>query len=91
MPKTKGSLKTGGRKKGTPNKKSLELHSLLSNNGINLIEELKVLLPKLSPEKKADVLLNLMQYLYPKRKSIDLKAEEEKTESIKVHFISNNI
>lgn len=75
-----GSVKTGGRKKGTPNKKTCFLSKELAKNNLNVIEQLSFLFPELSDDKKADVLLKLMEYLYPKRKPIDaiVGSEDEK-------------
>lgn len=84
MPKIKGSIKTGGRKKGTPNKATLLLQSLLDDNDLDPIKGIKEALNELAaivcydPEtkitlanSKANIYLDLMQYVYPKRKSID--------------------
>lgn len=77
MSKEQGSTKTGGRRKGTPNKKTLCLIKSLENNNIDIINEIAALLPQLGPEKKADVLLNIMSYIFPKRKAIELSGSEE--------------
>lgn len=77
MSKTEGSKKTGGRTKGTPNKSTLCLLRSLEQNNIDIVNEIAALLPQLGPEKKADVLLNLMSYIFPKRKAIELSGVEE--------------
>lgn len=79
MSKLAGSLKTGGRKKGTPNKKTLGLEDALEAHGLNIIAELSTLMPQLPADKKADVLLNLMGYLFPKRKAVELVSASEVT------------
>lgn len=68
-------IKTGGRKIGTPNKNSQDLTAFLDGSNVNIAEKLLKLLPKLRPEKQADVLLKIMEYLYPKRKSVEVKAD----------------
>lgn len=72
-----GLLKTGGRRKGTPNKRSVSLAELLEKRDFEPIGEILNLLPVLSPKEQAGVLLNLLPYLYPKRKSIDLAITQE--------------
>ena len=68
MPRQKGTTKTGGRKKGSLNKKTLELSQILKKANINVPEKIIELLPTLDTEKQVEVLLKLMPYLYPKRK-----------------------
>jgi hypothetical protein len=76
MGRPSGSLKTGGRKKGTPNKSSAFLLDALLQHGIDPITELAGLLPKLELEKRADILVSLMSYFYPKRKAIEISGVE---------------
>lgn len=75
MSKPLGSEKTGGRKKGTPNKKTIGLENALANHNIDLVEQIAQVLPQLALDKRADVLLNMMSYLFPKRKAIELTAD----------------
>lgn len=60
-----------GRKKGTPNKKTLVLSESLEKLKLDIPARLNELLPLLSYEKQADVLLELMSYIYPKRKPLE--------------------
>ncbi len=76
-----GSPKTGGRQKGTPNKRTAEIADVFENIGFNVPEQLVSLMPDLSPEKKATVLLVLMNFLYPRRKAVEQKIEIEPPES----------
>lgn len=76
MPRAKGTPKTGGRKKGTPNKKSLELNEIFHNLDFSIPDKLVSLLPSLSPEKQADVCLKLMEFQYPKKKAVEVKNED---------------
>lgn len=71
MGKPLGSPKTGGRQKGTLNKRTLNFADDLEHHGLDLLEEITKLLPELSPDKRAGILLGLMCYQYPKRKQID--------------------
>jgi hypothetical protein len=77
MAKPLGSPKTGGRKKGTPNRKTQELEEVLRKNKLDVVGELKALMPKVSPEKQADILLSLMNYIYPKRKAVEIQQEDQ--------------
>lgn len=67
----KNGNKTGGRKKGTPNKKTKELLELMGDYSplvalLNIAQDAKTPL-----DIKVKVNLDLMGYIYPKRKSID--------------------
>ena len=67
--------KTGGRKKGTPNKKTKELMELLGNYNpaVSLLEILKS--DRVPIDLKIKINLDLMGYLYPKRKSVESKEQ----------------
>jgi hypothetical protein len=79
--------KTGGRKKGTPNKRTLEVTELLNNLGCDPIEGMARLAldPNNSPELRGRLFSELAQYVAPKRKAIDLSW----TESDRVIFNLN--
>lgn len=84
--------KTGGRKKGTPNKNGMIVGESLVDADINLVEEVLRVLPELDPSKKVDVLLKLMEFVYPKRKSIDLAVdpiEKERKTRVIINIPSN--
>lgn len=80
MARAAGLPKTGGRKKGTPNKSTLGLQDALESHGLDVIGQLAEMMPQLPVEKRADVLINLMSYIYPKRKAVEqtLAIEEKK-------------
>lgn len=69
-------IKTGGRAKGTPNKKTTELMELLGDyNPIQrLIEIAKD--ENTSLDMQVKINLDLLPYIYPKRKSIDMNSNE---------------
>ena len=69
MARPTGLGKSGGRGKGTPNRKTLTLHESLGD--LDVPKRLIELMPMLDPAKQADVLVQLMSYLYPKRKAIE--------------------
>ncbi len=60
-----------GRKPGTPNKKTVELKSVLDELSVDPVRALFDLLPMLDLEKQADVYMRMMEYLYPKRKAVE--------------------
>ena len=77
MARPTGLAKTGGRQKGCRNKKTLLLQGFFESQGVDVPTKLMSILDQLQPEKQADVLLNLMQYLYPKLKPQELVAVQE--------------
>lgn len=68
-----GLPKTGGRQLGTPNKKTLVLQEVLEAAGLNPAEKLCELLPQLQPREQAYVLMNLLGYIYPRRRSVEIQ------------------
>ena len=84
MSRPKGLKKTGGRRTGTPNKRSLLLSDRLEVLSIDVLATLAATLPQLKPEARAKVLLELMTYLYPKRKAADMPAPESESNQSKI-------
>jgi hypothetical protein len=76
MPRPQGVPKTGGRKKGTPNRSSLLLHEVLENLNVDVPKMIADALPQLPIEKRVEVLTSLLPYLYPKRKAIEHSVKE---------------
>ncbi len=76
MPRPQGLAKTGGRKKGSLNKRTLVRKEVTEALGVDVPQRLAELLPQLEPEKQADVLLELLSYIYPKRKAIEHSGPE---------------
>lgn len=66
-----GHAKIGGRKSGTPNRRTRFLHEVLDANGFSVVARLIELLPRLDVREQADVLVGLLPYLYPQRKPMD--------------------
>ncbi len=71
MAKPLGAPKTGGRIKGTPNKRSLDFIEILNRHNINLVEEILNELPQLAKRERINIYLQLLPFLYPKRKALD--------------------
>lgn len=76
MGKPIGCEKSGGRQKGTPNKKSLILSDSLDQLGLDVCSKIAELLPQMAVEKQMDTLIHLLPYLFPKRKSLELNVED---------------
>jgi hypothetical protein len=74
-----GVPKTGGRKAGTPNRRTLEMASRLADLGVDPLDGIAKLLraPKTAPELRARLLCELLAYLYPKRKAIEFVTDSE--------------
>jgi hypothetical protein len=69
MPRPEGLPKTGGRKKGTPNKKSELLPDLLANLKFDPLHRLNELMPQLDFALQAKICLDLLGYIHPQKKS----------------------
>jgi hypothetical protein len=69
MPRPKGSPKTGGRRLGTPNKRTDELAEKLSQLDCDPIAGLAriALAENTSPELRVRCFAELAQYVHPKR------------------------
>lgn len=87
MGKPIGSQKTGGRQKGTPNRKSLNGSVLFQDYGFDPFGELIKLMDELLPDQKAKTILRLMEFVFPKRKAITFSEDEfEQSEPAKADY-----
>lgn len=73
MSRTKGTEKTGGRSKGTPNKITGTLKEFISEIIDENRERIREDLEALEPKDRLQVLEKMMQYVIPKQKEMDLK------------------
>jgi len=73
-----GQLKTGGRKKGTPNKATLIVEEKINAAGCDPLTELaKIAMNhRYAVEVRVRCLCELASYLYPKRKPVDVPNEQ---------------
>ena len=62
--------KYGVRKKGTPNKLTKELKSVLKEFVYNELENIEERLDQLEPKQRIESMINLMPYVFPKLESI---------------------
>ena len=74
MSRPRGLPKTGGRVSGTPNRKTHELTEKLKELGCDPIGGLAGIAmdTKTAPELRVRCYAELAQYVYPKRKAVDL-------------------
>jgi hypothetical protein len=74
MSRPKGLPKTGGRARGTPNKRTHELAEKLEKLGCDPIEGLAriALADETAPELKVRCYAELAQYVHPKRKAMEV-------------------
>lgn len=73
MSRTKGTEKTGGRSKGTPNKITGTLKEFISEIIDENRERIREDLDALEPKDRLQVLEKMMQYVIPKQRETDLK------------------
>lgn len=62
--------KTGGRQKGTPNRVTKELRSLLKDILYNELESIEGRLEELTPKERIEILIKLMPYAFPKLEKV---------------------
>lgn len=83
----KGKAKTGGRKKGTPNKRTKELAEVLgsfdpADKLVQIYNETDDL------DLKAQICRDLLKYVYPQRKAVEMSADVDiNNEPFEVRFI----
>jgi hypothetical protein len=70
--------KTGGRKAGTPNRKTREISELLESLGHNPIEAMVRIAtdPEASLELRGRMNAELAHYVYPKRKAVEVAGDQ---------------
>lgn len=67
---------TSGRKKGTPNKVTQSIQQFFDDNGIFIPEKIIELMPELEPRDRMKAWLEVAQYVYPKRKAIEVTGKD---------------
>lgn len=68
--------KYGGRKKGTPNRMTKELRSVLKDLMFEELENLKEHLDTLRPKERIELIIKLMPFILPKVNNISHKVNE---------------
>ena len=69
-------VKYGGRQKGTPNKLTKELMSVLKDILYQELEQIQERLDALKPKERVELLIKLMPYVLPKVTSISHTTNE---------------
>lgn len=78
MAAPKGHKRYGGRIKGTPNKSTQDLLKICEEEGIEPFRAMLRQLAELDePKDRFDALEKVCQYLYPKRKALELGGDAE--------------
>jgi hypothetical protein len=89
--KAKGSQKTGGRAKGTPNKLTNDLRTwindLLNENRAQFAADLK----KLEPQQRVSIFEKLLCYAIPKMHSVEAKIDLDKLSDEQVNVVINQL
>jgi|TARA_B110000046_G_C12609008_1_gene239988 hypothetical protein len=75
MANTTGN-KYGGRQKGTPNRMTKELRTLLKDILYQELEQVRERLELLEPKERIELLIKLMPYVLPKTTSVSHKTNE---------------
>jgi hypothetical protein len=88
----KGTPKTGGRQKGTPNKNSFSVRLALDARGFNLIDEMIALYAELQGvEKKMSFLRWMAEFVYPRFTEVQEVPTKDPLEPGKSTSLSRNI
>lgn len=105
MEETVKKKKYAGRKKGTPNKRTLILQEHLDTLKVDPIQGLKDCLDELElidafdpiqkislVKSKASIYMELLQYIYPKRKAIEMHAtiDQPKKQIVQIQWADEN-
>jgi hypothetical protein len=69
-------IKYGGRQKGTPNRMTKELRSILKDMMYQEIDIIQDHLDQLSPKERIEILIKLMPFVLPKTTSISHTTNE---------------
>ena len=69
-------IKHGGRQKGTPNRMTKELRSILKDMMYQEIENIQDNLDQLNPKERLELLIKLMPFVLPKTTSISHTSNE---------------
>ena len=75
MANTTGN-KYGGRSKGTPNRLTKELRTVLKDIVYRELETIELRLDELDPKERIELTIKLMPYVFPKLQSISHSANE---------------
>lgn len=83
MPRQKGKPKTGGRRKGTPNKTTAELKALVYSIVSDNLDSVKTNFKKLEPEMQFAYVIKLLPFVLPKQQDTKITVDEEALKALK--------
>ena len=88
---TKGLPKTGGRARGTPNRKTHEIAAKLDKLGCDPIEGLARIAmdAATAPELKVRCFAELAGYIWAKRRAVELASEEDREIRVTIERIGS--
>jgi len=69
-------LKYGGRQKGTPNRLTKELRTILKEALHKELESIGELLEQLEPKERLEVLIKLMPFVFPRMNKVSHSMDE---------------
>jgi hypothetical protein len=69
-------LKYGGRQKGTPNRLTKELRTILKEALHKELESIGELLEQLEPKERIEVLIKLMPFVFPRMNKVSHSMDE---------------
>lgn len=82
----KNRKKTGGRQKGTPNKKTVEFINALGS--FDPVKRLVELCSRTEDEAlEAKICLELLKYIYPQRKAVEVAMDEDGVPTININGV----
>jgi hypothetical protein len=78
--------KTGGRIAGTPNKRTVDVQERLQALGCDPIEGMAriAMNPESAPELRGRMFAELAQYVAPKRRALEVAADQQRPVSIRI-------
>ena len=79
--------KTGGRKRGTPNKATKELRPVLLKVIQRELVNLSELISELEPKDRIDAITKLLPYIMPKMKQVDHISNNEVNEPLEIRVV----
>lgn len=91
MGRTKGTPKTGGRQKGTPNKLTSDfkswIYTLIDRNRNQIKKDLK----NMDPKDRLLILEKLMQYVIPKQQAVQTSIDYSRITDEQLNIIINRL
>lgn len=86
-------IKTGGRVAGIPNKRTLDLQERLEALGVDPLAGLAAIAKDMTAplDLRAKVMTDLLQYVYPKRRALDVASTNQQPISINIGIASKPV